>query len=175
MLTVTLPYPLSANKYWRPVPLAGHVTIVPTKEAKAFKADIAKLLKAAGVREPFPHRVHIHIDLYPKRPQNWQTRMRKHGATWDDSVQCIDIDNARKVLYDAFKGVVIVDDKWIWSDSANRCEPDGEARVVVRITPIVTAQPQAELAIGAEKPIRQPSFGANPAIRQPALFDPLEV
>ncbi|WP_186187899.1 RusA family crossover junction endodeoxyribonuclease [Burkholderia gladioli] len=146
-LTVKLPYPISANRYWRPVNVGKHITIVPTKEAKAFKAEVGFLLKAAGVREPFPHRVHIHIDLYPHRPQDWQTRQRKLGATWDDTVQCIDIDNARKVLYDAFKGVAIVDDKWIWSDSATRREPDGEARVVVTITPIVVAQPQAALEL----------------------------
>lgn len=145
MLTVTLPYPLSANKYWRPVPVGGHVTIVPTKEAKAFKSEIGWLLRSAGVRTPFPGRVKIHLDLYPKRPQDWQTRMRKHGANWDDTVQCIDIDNARKVLYDAFKGVLILDDKWVWSDSADRCEPDGEARVVVTITAIETERPQSAL------------------------------
>jgi crossover junction endodeoxyribonuclease RusA len=145
MLTITLPYPLSANKYWRPVPVNGHVTIVPTKEAKAFKSEIGWLLRSAGVRSPFLGRVKIHLDLYPKRPQDWQMRMRKHGANWDDTVQCIDIDNARKVLYDAFKGVLILDDKWVWSDSANRCEPDGEARVVVTITEISTERPQVAL------------------------------
>ncbi|HDR9199648.1 TPA: RusA family crossover junction endodeoxyribonuclease [Burkholderia vietnamiensis] len=154
MLTVKLPYPISANRYWRPVNVGKHITIVPTKEAKAFKAEVGFLLKAAGVRAPFPHRVHIHIDLYPHRPQDWQTRQRKLGATWDDTVQCIDIDNARKVLYDAFKGVVIVDDKWIWSDSATRREPDGEARVVVTITPIVVEQPQAGLAL--DLPVADP-------------------
>ncbi|CAB3644170.1 RusA family crossover junction endodeoxyribonuclease [Trinickia soli] len=145
MLTVTLPYPLSANKYWRPVPINGHVTIVPTKEAKQYKAEVGWILRAAGVRAPIEGRVRIHIDLYPERPQDWQTRQRKLGTAWDDNVRCIDLDNARKVLYDAFKGIVIVDDKWIWSDSARRCEPDGEARVVVTITPITTEQPQAAL------------------------------
>lgn len=145
MLTVTLPYPLSANKYWRPVPINGHVTIVPTKEAKQYKAEVGWILRAAGVRAPIEGRVRIHIDLYPERPQDWQTRQRKFGSAWDDNVRCIDLDNARKVLYDAFKGIVIVDDKWIWSDSARRCEPDGEARVVVTITPITTEQPQAAL------------------------------
>jgi crossover junction endodeoxyribonuclease RusA len=146
-IVIKLPYPLSANKYWRPVPINGHVTMVPTKEAKAFKSEIAWLLRAAGVRKPFPWRVRIHLDLYPKRPQDWQARMRKYGENWDDTVQCIDIDNARKVLYDAFKGVAIVDDKWVWGDSADRCEPDGDARVVVTITPVVPKSSQSALAL----------------------------
>lgn len=160
MLTVTLPYPMSANKYWRPVPIGARVTIVPTKEAKAFKDEIAWLLRSAGVRRPLEGRVKIHLDLYPQRPKDWQARQRKLGARWDDNVMCIDIDNARKVLYDAFKGVLIVDDKWIWSDSANRCEPDGEARVVVTVEQIAAEQPQAALEL--------PTPRAD-------LFDPLEV
>lgn len=160
MLTVTLPYPLSANKYWRPVTLNGRAMIVPTKEAKAFKDEIAWLLRSAGVRSPIDGRVKIHLDLYPQRPKDWQARQRKLGARWDDNVMCIDIDNARKVLYDAFKGVLIVDDKWIWSDSAARREPDGEARVVVTITQITTEQPQVAL----ELPVPRAD-----------LFDPLEV
>lgn len=154
MLRITLPYPLSANKYWRPVPIGKHITIVPTKEAKAYKTEVMWLLRAAGVRSPCPGRVHIHIDLYPKRPQDWQARMRKHGDFWDDTVQSIDIDNARKVLYDAFSGVAIVDDKWIWSDSATRCEPDGEARVVVTIKPIVRPVRQTALDLPTPAPLR---------------------
>lgn len=171
-LTITLPYPISANKYWRPVPVNGRSMIVPTKEAKAYKQEVMWLFRAAGVRSPCPGRVQIHIDIYPQRPKDWQTRMRKFGANWDDTVQCIDIDNARKVLYDAFKGVAIVDDKWVWSDSARRCVPDGDARVVVTISPILMPKPGAGLA-----PVLTNSSQprAVSSIAQPELFDPLEV
>lgn len=33
MIKLTLPYPISANKYWRPVHVGNHITIVPTKDA----------------------------------------------------------------------------------------------------------------------------------------------
>jgi crossover junction endodeoxyribonuclease RusA len=161
MLTITLPYPISANRYWRSFPLNGRTMTAPTKEAKAYKAEVGWLLRAAGVRTPCPGRVHIHIDLYPKRPQDWQARMRKHGEFWDDTVQSIDIDNARKVLYDAFTGVAIVDDKWVWSDSAQRCEPDGEARVVVTIKQIKRPVRQTALDLPEPMPVR--------------VADPLEV
>lgn len=136
MLTVTLPYPISANRYWKSFPLNGRTMTAPSSEAKAYKREVGWILRAAGVVDPIEGRVHVHIDLYPKRPQDWQTRMRKLGANWDDNVQCLDVDNARKVLYDALKGIAIVDDKWIWSDSARRCVPDGEARVVLTIRPL---------------------------------------
>lgn len=54
-------------------------------------------------------------------------------------MQCIDLDNANKVLLDAMKGVAIDDDKWVRRIVAERMEPDGEARVVVTITPLASA------------------------------------
>lgn len=142
---ITLPYPMSANRYWRPVIIKGHSTIVPTKDAKAFKEQIAWRVKSAGIRKPISGRVRVHIDLYPALPQDHAKRKRINPMNWDDDVRCIDIDNARKVLYDAFKGVVFDDDKWVWSDSASRMEPDGEARVVVTVEQIVRASPQPAL------------------------------
>ena len=145
MIRLTLPYPLSANRYWRPVKLGAHISIVPTKEAKAFRADIAARCRAQGVREPLAGRVHVDVKLYPARPQDWQRRMRQEGAAWDDTVRCIDIDNANKVLLDALKDVAIEDDRWVRRLTAERMEPDGEARVVVTITALPVAQPQGQL------------------------------
>ncbi|WP_176077481.1 RusA family crossover junction endodeoxyribonuclease [Burkholderia dolosa] len=153
MLTVKLPYPISANRYWHPVRIGPRITIVPTKEAKAYKAEVALLCRSAGMK-PITGRVHVHIDLYPARPQDWQKRMRQHGAAWDDTVRCLDVDNARKVVYDALNGVAFEDDGRIWSDSATRREPDGEARVIVTIAPIVVEQPQAGLAL--DLPVADP-------------------
>lgn len=147
MITLTLPYPLSANRYWRPVPIGKHITIVPTKEAKQYRKDVATLCAAAGVLAPLAGRVAIEVRLYPHRPLDWQKRMRLHGKAWDDTVMCIDIDNANKVLLDALKGVAIDDDKWVRRLTAERMEPDGgEARVVVTITRIAPTVQQLELA-----------------------------
>ena len=145
MIVLTLPYPLSANRYWRPVPINGHVTIVPTKEAKAYKAEVRWLAAQAGLLQALPGRVRVEIALYPQRPQDWAKRQRLDPLTWDDSVRCIDIDNARKVLYDALKGIAFVDDGRIFEDAAKRMEPDGEARVVVTITPLAVHNPQGDL------------------------------
>lgn len=144
-ITLTLPYPLSANRYWRPVKLGKHISIVPTKEAKAFRAEIQALCRAQGVAAPITGRVHIDVKLYPKRPLDWQKRQRQAGAAWDDTVMCIDIDNANKVLLDALKDVAIEDDKWVRKLTAERMEPDGQARVIVTITAIAAEQPQASL------------------------------
>jgi crossover junction endodeoxyribonuclease RusA len=145
MITLTLPYPLSVNRYWMPVKMAKHLAVLPTKEGKAYRAQAQALCRAQGVLQPITGRVHVDVKLYPKRPQDWQTRQRKLGATWDDGVMCIDIDNANKVLLDALKDVAIEDDKWVRRLTSERMEPDGEARVVVTITAIPTVQPQADL------------------------------
>ena len=94
MITLTLPYPLSANKYWRPVHIGNHITIVPTKDAKEYKTEVQWRARAAGVRTPIIGRVAIDVKLYPGRPLDYKKRMRDFGAAWDDSVRCIDLDNA---------------------------------------------------------------------------------
>ena len=49
------------------------------------------------------------------------------------------------LLLDALKGVAIEDDKWVRRIEAERAEPDGEARLVVRIWPLAVITPQASL------------------------------
>lgn len=144
-ITLNLPYPLSANRYWRPVKLGKHISIVPTKEAKEFRAEIVALCRRQGVVAPITGRVHIDVKLFPARPLDWQKRMRVNGSAWDDTVRCIDIDNANKVLLDALKDVAIEDDKWVRRLTSERMAPDGEARVVLTITAIPVVQPQADL------------------------------
>lgn len=152
-LTLVLPYPISANRYWasrmvKPKAGPAFVSTYVTAEAKAFKEQVGWACRAAGVREPITGRVAIAYTLYPHRPQDWQARQRKHGAAWDDTVQCIDLDNAQKVLLDSLKGIAFEDDAWVRRITAERAEPDGNAaRVVVTITPIVLEQPQAALEL----------------------------
>jgi crossover junction endodeoxyribonuclease RusA len=149
-VVLTLPYPLSANRYWASRVAKINGVLMPltyvTADAKAYKQEVAWLAKAAGVRKPMLGRVGVDIQLYPMRPADWAKRAAKDPAGWDDTVRCIDLDNARKVLYDALKGVVFEDDKWVRQDSAARMEPDGEARVVVTVRRIAPATlPQASL------------------------------
>lgn len=151
MIRLTLPYAISANRYWatRVVPGKGPrkamaMTYV-TPEAKAYKAEVEAICRAAGIVKPLAGRVAIHVQLYPHRPLDWRTRQRKLGAAWDDGVQCLDLDNANKVLLDALKDVAIEDDKWVRRLTSERMEPDGEARVVVTITAMPVAQLQQDL------------------------------
>lgn len=145
MITLVLPYPLSANRYWKAVTIPGRTMMVPSKEAKAYKAEVQAQAARAGITAPIAGRVQIDIRLYPQRPQDWAKRARLDPATWDDDVRCLDLDNANKVLFDALKGVAIDDDRWVRRIVAERMEPDGEARVVVTITPMRAVRPQASM------------------------------
>lgn len=146
-VTLVLPYPVSANRYWRtymPKGFKAPVTVC-SAEAKAYKSEVAWLAKAAGIREPIMGRVSVSYVLYPKRPLDWSKRAAKDPLGWDDTVACIDLDNAQKVLLDALKGVVFGDDKWVRRIEAVRAEPDGEARLVVTIRPHREEAPQRRL------------------------------
>lgn len=146
MIRLTLPYPISANRYWasrvakvngKPMPL----TYVTT-EAKDYRKAVAGLCFAAGIRRPIAGRVSVALQLYPHRPLDWQKRQRQHGAAWDDTVQCIDLTNAEKVLMDALNGRAFEDDKRVFRYQAERMEPDADgARVVITITPLQQRQP----------------------------------
>ncbi|WP_427183548.1 RusA family crossover junction endodeoxyribonuclease [Bordetella bronchialis] len=150
-VTLTLPYPISANRYWayrtvKPRGKPEFVSMYVTKEAKEYKAQVEKLAKVHGIRTPIAGRVALELTLYPNRPQDWQTRQRKMGAAWDDSVQCLDLDNAQKVVLDSLKDIVFQDDAWVREIHARRVEPDEfGARLMVKVVPLPVEQPQGAL------------------------------
>jgi crossover junction endodeoxyribonuclease RusA len=167
VIELVLPYPISANRYWRPVRIGAHITIVPTKEAKAYRTECARIA-AALVKQPLRGRIWLNAYLYPHRPLDWQTRARKLGETWDDGVQCIDLGNAEKVMSDALQGIVFADDCMYRRIVLERMEPDaGPARLLVRIDQVPLVAPQLDL------------LGELPAPPQPpqrdAEFDPFGV
>jgi len=146
-VTLILPYPVSSNRYWRTFMPKGFKAPVTTlsDEAKAYKRLVSRAAKLAGITKPITGRVEISYVLYPSRPLDYRKRMAKDPAGWDDTVQCIDLDNAQKVLLDSLKGVVMEDDKWVRRIVAERAEPDGEARLIVTVTPIIASTPQDQL------------------------------
>lgn len=148
MILLTLPYPVSANRYWRTfVPMGGDRAITHvSREAELYKRDVLHAAMAAGLTHPLPGRIAMAIRLFPARPQDWARRARKLGAAWDDDVRCIDLDNANKVLLDSLKGIAFEDDKWVRRLQAERMEPDEHgARVIVAIEQLVTPVVQGDL------------------------------
>lgn len=142
MITLTLPYPVSTNRYWatrvikrRGAKTASAMTYV-TAEAKAYKEKVRQLALEAGATQPIIGRVAITYFLHPHRPQDADKRIKRDPDRWEDTVQCIDLDNAQKVLLDALKGVVIEDDKWVRRIQAFRSEPVEGGKLVVIVKPV---------------------------------------
>jgi crossover junction endodeoxyribonuclease RusA len=147
VIFLTLPYPVSSNRYWTAITIPGRTMMAPSKEAKAYKAEVARIARAAGLAKPMVCRVEMWIRLYPARPQDWARRARLDPAGWDDDVRCMDLGNCEKVLSDALQGIIYVDDKRIWHQDKRRMEPDANgARVELAIRPMAKrAVPQADL------------------------------
>lgn len=132
--TLTLPMPVSANRYWRTAARGRKVVTYLSKEALEFKRDVLQIAEAAGVTDPILGRVQIEVQMYPHRPKDWAKRARLDPLTWDDTVQRIDLDNACKAVYDALKNVAFEDDKRVHRGVNEVMLPDGEARLVVTIS-----------------------------------------
>lgn len=152
MILLTLPYPISANRYWatRVIKLKATgkwaaMTYV-TPEANEYRTEVARIAAEHGINAPLTGRIGMHLRLFPQRPQDWRTRQRKLGQLWDDDVRCIDLGNAEKVLSDALQGIVFEDDKRIRRLQLERMEPDEYgARVIVAIEQLVMPVVQGEL------------------------------
>lgn len=94
-----LPYPPSANKYWRTC--KGSSKPYVSNEAKKYKKLVWKLSLAAGVRKT-SGAVELKVGLQPKR--------NKDGTA---SKTCIDLDNCLKITLDALNDVAYIDDKQV--------------------------------------------------------------
>jgi crossover junction endodeoxyribonuclease RusA len=136
VIKLTLPYPISANRLWRTRVVGKIAMTYLSPEGKAYKHQVAMIAKAAGITSPIAGRVAIDYTLYPNRPQDYKRRMAKDPEGWDDTVMCLDLDNAQKVLLDSLKGIVMEDDKWVRSINARRAEPDGVGRIEVTVREI---------------------------------------
>lgn len=138
MIELTLPYPVSANRYWRTVWPNGARCPVTTvsAQARAYRTQVRRLALEAGVSHPFSGRVGVSFVLFPRRPSDWKRRAKADPVHWDDSVQCIDLDNAQKILFDALEGVAFSDDAQVRRIAGKRAVPDGQARVEVCIEPL---------------------------------------
>jgi crossover junction endodeoxyribonuclease RusA len=120
-MKLILPYPVSANRYWRTIVAKRQqraLTFV-SDEAKAYKAECGWRAKAAGCR-PLAGAVELRIALIPKNRV------------------CMDLDNALKVTIDALKGIVYGDDAQVFKIVAERRDPDpAGARLEIEVLPLV--------------------------------------
>ena len=107
---ITLPYPPSANRYWRV--FRGHA--VKSREARTYQENVATIAKRHGMK-PVSGEVAVSIDVY---------RPAKRG----------DLDNTLKVAIDALKGFAYDDDKQVVELKARRFDDKKNPRIEVAVT-----------------------------------------
>lgn len=111
-MRITLPYPVSANRYWRNV----NGRMVRSAEATAYKQEVGWLCAALGI-QPLTGNVCVSLDFY---------RPAKRG----------DLDNLLKVVFDSLNGWAYEDDKQIVEIHAMRHEGKDDPRVELSIQEI---------------------------------------
>lgn len=111
-MKITLPYPPSANRYWRNY--QGRVAL--SEEAQQYKRDVGLFCGARNM-QPVIGDVQLVLNFY---------RPRKAG----------DLDNLLKVTLDALNGWAYVDDKQVVEINARRFEDKEYPRVEVVVTEV---------------------------------------
>lgn len=111
-MKLVLPYPPSANRYWRNV--KGRM--VKSKAARDYRDRVRAIAVAAGAIEPTADEVAVTLHLY--RPQ----------ASGD-------LDNFQKVCLDALQGHLYRNDSQVVEIHAYRHEGRGAGRVEVLVEP----------------------------------------
>lgn len=107
MNRLLLPYPISANRYWRN--FRGITTL--SKEAAAYKKEAAQLAMVERCK-PLQGQVSVSLFLHPK--------LTKKGVA---SEMRLDLDNCVKVALDSMNGIAYQDDKQITRLFAEIGEP----------------------------------------------------
>lgn len=108
-MKLVLPYPPTANLYWR----VWRGRAVKSNEARKYQKDVRLKAIAAGAACPMAGPVVLEILL---------CRPRRIG----------DLDNGLKVALDALKGILFIDDGQVVEIHARRCEDPGNPRLEVR-------------------------------------------
>ena len=117
---LVLPYPISANKYWRSFKHSrtGKVVHTLSREAKSYKTEVGWLAKKAGFHKPTEKPIELKVLLIPKNKI------------------VMDLSNCLKVTEDALQGIVYENDKQVKRIFMEYGQPDGNGALIVCISEI---------------------------------------
>ena len=115
-MNLTLPFPPSANRYWRLTTRNGKPRIIKSVEAEGYATRCYWVAKSQ-IRQPLTGPVCLDMTIYfPNR----------RG----------DLDNRTKQLFDALEGVVFANDRQIEHYSVTRAIDKKNPRVEIQVTAI---------------------------------------
>lgn len=113
-MTITLPYPPSANRYWRHVVVRGQARVLLSAEAREYRATVGRIAMIKRLR-PASGPVVVTLRFY---------RPRRSG----------DLDNRLKQVLDALQGWAFADDAQVVELHAVRRDDKDMPRVEVAVT-----------------------------------------
>lgn len=116
-IRLVLPYPPSANNYWRSITIRGQGRVIVSAEARAYKAAVTALARGY---HPLTGPLELLVRVY---------RPRRVG----------DLDNTLKVLADALKGACFEDDSQIERIRAERYDDKTDPRAELELTELGAA------------------------------------
>lgn len=118
MDVLSLPYPISTNRYWR----TFRNRQIVSKEAVAYKERVAAIAAENGIT-PTSKAVSLTVQLIPKA--------NKDGSA---SKVCLDLDNCLKVCLDALQGAAYENDNQVEEIHAKRMKtPIAGGGLVVKV------------------------------------------
>lgn len=119
MPKLILPYPPSANRYWR----IFRGRAVPSAEAALYKRLVWAVARSSGMGDPTTAPVALELILRPVNPKDADRRERLQGPGWHHGLRCLDLDNALKAALDALQGIAYANDKQVMSIRIERGVP----------------------------------------------------
>lgn len=124
-MRLVLPYPVSANRYWRSYVPKGwtRAVVALSPEAKDYKRTVGYLAKQQGCHQPTKKPIEMRLTLIPK-----------NGIV-------MDLGNCEKILGDALQGIAYDNDKQIRRMVKEYGEPDGKGGVIVELLEFVPQSP----------------------------------
>lgn len=117
MPQLILPYPVSANRYWRH--FRGRTVV--SAEAKHYRAQVMLEAARAGVGQPLDGPIALRVAYHPKMPKKWR----------GGPVRSFDLSNVVKIAEDALNGIAWLDDKQVAALTVRRAEPVPDGALVV--------------------------------------------
>ena len=121
MAEITLPYPISANRYWRH--FRGRT--IKSAAARDYQATAKLIAAQEGVSQPLHGPIMLVMEYHPKRPKKYT----------GGPVRCLDVSNVVKVAEDALNGIAWIDDSQIEYLCIRKKEPVPDGALVVRWEP----------------------------------------
>lgn len=123
MIALTLPYPISANRYWRHVVIGRSARTLVSREALAYR-DAVRAAFAESAHAPMAGELAVWLWLHPKLTVGGQAFKRR-----------LDLDNVTKVALDALQGLAFMDDAQVVALHARVAEAREGGALTVHIVP----------------------------------------